>query len=290
MARTKIGEATTNASGIASFTYTGTGAGELDIIAKVGDVESNVVSIDDYVQDVTSMTFTGDKSIIQTGDTVTLTATVLDQYGVGIDGESVVFKIGSTTLDTVTTSDGGVATVSYTGQGTGQLNFSAECMNVSKTYSIWDTIKYDNAIQSSHNNIWNVSSSDTSFVRGEEYTTFSKTVTGNKYAQFNISEQSICVEFEVYQATGYRNNIFFRVSSSTEPLYQCSLQNISHYIGEWVKCRLTMSNGTVTFEDAEDSTKKHTATYTGDIATIQFALLGSESTELRFKNFKVYPI
>lgn len=139
-----------------------------------------------------------------------------------------------------------------------------------------------------HNDIWTVSTSDTSFVRGDDYTTFSKTVTGNKYAHFDISEQSICIEFEVYQSSGYRSNIFFRVSSSTDPLYQCTLQNISHYTGEWVKCRLTMKDGNVIFEDVTDSTKKHTSTYTGSIATVQFALLGSEFRELKFRNFKLY--
>ena len=196
----------------------------------------------------------------------------------------ILIGSGNTDLD-------GLVTGEYTGSSKGRVQFVAynkERTLSSEIYEVMDTIKYDNGTDSTHN-IWTVSS-DASISYGEEYATFTKSVTGNKYAQFDISEQSICIEFEVCQSSGYRNSTFFRVSSSTEPLYQCALQNISHYTGEWVKCRLTMSNGTVTFEDVTDSTKKHTSTYAGSIAILQFALLGSSFTELRFKNFKIYPI
>ena len=53
MARRLIGTGTTNASGIASITYTGTGAGKLHLIAESGDLKSSTYEITDakYIDD-----------------------------------------------------------------------------------------------------------------------------------------------------------------------------------------------------------------------------------------------
>lgn len=47
MVRRKIGEALTDANGVASITYTGVGAGKLQLIAKCGEIESEIRNIYD---------------------------------------------------------------------------------------------------------------------------------------------------------------------------------------------------------------------------------------------------
>ena len=169
------------------------------------------------------------------------------------------------------------------------LPFFVYCIFVSEIYSIFDNIRYDTGTDPNHN-IW-VVSSDASISYGEEYATFTKSVTGNKYASFNLTGEAVCFEFEVYQVEGYRNQTFFMITDSNyASLYQCQLQNISHTTGEWVKCRLTLDGTSITFEDAEDSTKKHTATTDKVLNTAQFSLIGSAFTELRYRNFKCYYI
>ena len=49
MSRTLIGTAVTDANGRCSITYTGTGAGKLQLVAKQGNFESNTIELMDYL-------------------------------------------------------------------------------------------------------------------------------------------------------------------------------------------------------------------------------------------------
>ena len=71
-----------------------------------------------------------------------LTATLLDSNGNGVSGEEIVFKANGGLLNTVITGDNGVATVSYNSQGVGDVTITAECMNLTKTYTLEDCNYY----------------------------------------------------------------------------------------------------------------------------------------------------
>ena len=92
-------------------------------------------------QDV--LTLTSDKDILSAADNdvATLTAKV---YGADVSGKSVVFKNGSTVLDTVTTDSNGEAEYEYTSQGVGDVTITAEYMLSQETYTIQDCLFYDN--------------------------------------------------------------------------------------------------------------------------------------------------
>ena len=109
----------------------------------------------------TTLTLTSDKDVLSAYDseTATLTATVLDQNGNAMSGESVVFKKGSTTLDTKTTNSSGVATYTYTGTGVGDVTITVECNSLQETYSIEDC-KYWNETGITHTS---TSTTDTSY-------------------------------------------------------------------------------------------------------------------------------
>lgn len=79
--------------------------------------------------------------IIGSGDSASIVATLTDK-GVAVSGESVVFKDGSTVLDTVTTDSNGQASYTYTGTGAGDITFTVESMSLQETYEIEDCYKY----------------------------------------------------------------------------------------------------------------------------------------------------
>jgi hypothetical protein len=88
----------------------------------------------------TTLTLTSNKDTISAYDNekATLTATVLDQNGNAMENESVVFKKGSTTLDTVSTNSNGVAQYEYTGTGVGDVTITVECESLTQSKTIED--------------------------------------------------------------------------------------------------------------------------------------------------------
>jgi hypothetical protein len=98
----------------------------------------------------TTLTVTSDKNIIMTGETATITAT-LEDNGVPVSGETVTFEVrkqsDDSLIETLTdvTDSNGVATVSYLGQGTGDIYIKADCMILSEIYVIEDCYVSDDA-------------------------------------------------------------------------------------------------------------------------------------------------
>ena len=66
-------------------------------------------------------------SSVSVGGSVTLSATVLDDQETAVEGATVTFKVGGSTIDTSTTNSSGVATLSYTCNTAGSLSFTASC-------------------------------------------------------------------------------------------------------------------------------------------------------------------
>ena len=78
------------------------------------------------------------------GDTYVLTATVKDENNNVMEDETVVFKVGSTTLATKTTNSQGVATYTYSASGNGDVSFTATAGEiVSSAVNVEDCIFYD---------------------------------------------------------------------------------------------------------------------------------------------------
>lgn len=71
-------------------------------------------------------------------DECVLTATLT---GDNVGNRPVVFKNGSTVLDTVNTDSNGIATYNYESQGVGDVTITVECMNLQETYVVEDCLK-----------------------------------------------------------------------------------------------------------------------------------------------------
>jgi hypothetical protein len=121
---------------------------------------SIVVSDVPPVPVVTSVSLTADKSILSYADSesATLSATVLDDNDDPMEGETVEFFKGSTSLGTATTNSSGIATKSYASAGSGDVTFTASVGTISsETYSIEDCTYYHESAFTSVQDNFNVS-------------------------------------------------------------------------------------------------------------------------------------
>jgi hypothetical protein len=140
----------------------------------------------------TALSVTADKSVLSyaDGEKAVLTAKLT---GESVEGKSVVFKKGSTVLDTVTTDSSGEATYEYTSQGVGDVTITVECMSLQETYAIEDCLNYDSL--TSNRGKWTVPSEVTS-----QYSDNGWKVSANAYKQIKLTDKltSACsVEFTV---------------------------------------------------------------------------------------------
>ena len=111
LTKTKIDTLTTDENGQASYTYTGTGAGEVGFIAEYDGKESNTVTVDDYIPASTTVGLISSSRSVNYGESVTLSAVVTDQHDQPVSGGLVAFKQGDTTLDSATTNSNGIALI-----------------------------------------------------------------------------------------------------------------------------------------------------------------------------------
>jgi len=147
---TTLGTASTNSSGVATYNYTTTAGGVLSLTATANSLVSDVVEVTVEGVVPSSISLISDKDILSyaDGQSATLTATVLGSDSQPYEGATVVFKAykDGTLVETIgsdTTDASGVASVSYSSKGAGDLSIQCECMNLQETYSIIDASYYN---------------------------------------------------------------------------------------------------------------------------------------------------
>lgn len=146
---TLLGTAITDLNGIATYTYTPSQLGNFTFHTVFEGTEnftncnSNNVNIT-VINAPTSLVLQADKSILSDydNDNCTLTATLYDNNNTPMEGLMVVFKNGDIVLATIATNSGGVAEYTYNSQGVGDVTITAECMNLTETYTLEDCNYY----------------------------------------------------------------------------------------------------------------------------------------------------
>ena len=146
---TLLGTSITDLNGIATYTYTPSQLGNFTFHTVFEGTEnftncnSSNVNIT-VINAPTSLVLQADKSILShyDNDNCTLTATLYDNNNTPMEGLGVVFKKGDIVLATITTDSGGVAEYTYNSQGVGDVTITAECMNLTETYTLEDCNYY----------------------------------------------------------------------------------------------------------------------------------------------------
>ena len=243
---------------------------------------------------------TADKPIIQSSETATVTATLLDT-GVPMTSKTLSYQIkhGSTTISsgTKTTNNQGQATISYTGTGIGKVNVIVSYGSLlQETYELKDCIAFDSGILNDahlHNEYWikqysslvaDVTSNGTSIIgggNGQGYL-FNKPGTSTDYYDW---DNNICIEFDVHELVG---NPYFLIRDASNNNGSYFLQSSDVTAGSHVKLTIT-DESTNNFKIEVDGVMKTPKTVNNtDLLRIGFVV--STTTGLTFKNFVVYPI
>lgn len=183
---TLLGTAVTNANGEYNYNYTPTVEGTLSIKAVfdgTDDYESCYSrSVSVTVTDKYELSLTSNKDILSysDNDSATLTATYT-KNDVGVSGKTVYFSDGKSTTS-ATTDANGQATYLYSSQGIGDVTITADCMNLTKTFTVQDWIVYDDATSDKSQNfslISNPSYASISYDSGGKYYLYNRTYSSN---------------------------------------------------------------------------------------------------------------
>ena len=139
--------ATTTNNGYYTATLTGFTSAESPYTVYSTDVDnvaSSEITVTVAQAAPADLVVTGTKSILSYADSESsvLTATVTDSSSNPLSGQTVVFKNGSTTLDTKTTDSNGQCTYTYSSSGAGDVTITVECSLLQETYGIEDCYAY----------------------------------------------------------------------------------------------------------------------------------------------------
>lgn len=236
-----------------------------------------------------TLSVTGTKSVLSYHDHETSTITATYTGGV-LSGRSVVFKNGSTTLDTVTTDSNGQASYTYTSTGAGDVTITVECMNLQEIYEVEDC--------------WNISLSEQSITNSN---------TGVKVSSIgldtvhNVQNDNFAMEFDLkasgvlaigsandwnatqlkanYRATlgMYANKSYtaIRTTSSNETQGGSLTTNEFHHF------KLTREGSTVKFYVDDTLITTKTASFFTDYSSWSIYWLSWDRTVSTFKNIRL---
>ena len=236
------------------------------------------------------LTLTGDKSIIQSSETSTITALLVNnEQPVSDETLSYIVKHGTTTIDngTVTTDSTGTATISYTGTGIGEVNITVKYgMLLQETYEVIDAIFVDNGTSASHNdNGWVSSGNSISMVRGDEYTTLHSSVTSSR-SYYRLIDFNQRIELDIVSAT---TNNYLLLGQKTETSFSNDIAfNLSSNLtgNNHLVIELTDNNLIVKVDDVVKIDRSHSIS-----ENPSFRLqINPNGSDILFKNVVTYPI
>ena len=179
--------------------------------------------------------------------------------------------------------------VYFVGKGAGILNIQAETSDgalCSLPLEIYDCVWYDKATSSSHNdeygNQW--TGNEATLTRNSDYSTLTGGNTGNKYHVWNFRSYNFSIiEFDLKKIGGATNNICLQLRNTNYNVLRqvalstwnnTSLDTWYHFKFDFENRLIYLNNSSVTMNDIAPT-------------KLMFCV-SSETSELQFKNFKVY--
>ncbi len=156
-----------------------------------------------------------------------------------------------------------------------------------ETSVVYDCLAYDIGTLAKHNDIWGSSSYGT-ITRENEYSIISRTQTENTASiPLDFTGDNIIIEFDYYKVDGGNDNILLFRNGSTNVGGLTNTQ-LNGGISRWNHIQLILDNINNTLT-ANNTTTQNTMTRTLNNVANQYRwTLYGTTTELRFKNFKLY--
>lgn len=236
----------------------------------------------------TLITSSATNQVITSGDSTTVTATLLDQDGDAIPNRTLNYNVkhGSTTLDTgsATTNSNGQISVSYTGTAIGQVDVVVSYGSLlQETFVLYDSLFVDDITKTYSQNGW--SARNVSVNRGTNDTTLTTSLTsgyGGYYRDIS-SLNSFCIEFDLNTDKSYGSVI--DVQSTSSEFLLGSVTSLLH-IGEDVHYKLEFKNNNIVISNNKGDTPITVA----DTNYSYFRIRVRYDATITYKNFIIYPL
>ena len=201
--------------------------------------------------------------------------------------------------ESVTDSNGlAVLPDGYTGTGAGLVDIVAkttidESTVVSNTYEVLDATFYDSGTSSSTATWTNWSTYEPLLVRNTEYcsikldTANSKTL-ARMYRQFDISSNDICIEFDIKHQTNNNGEQFATLrNNSANNRGNMDLNRFGGQLNTWHHIKILINTTNVRVY-LDNSTNPYT--YNATDVTRFYWDIDTDTSEVDFKNFVIYPV
>lgn len=206
-----------------------------------------------------------------------------------------------------TTNSSGVATLDYdadgnplltsgyTGQGVGEVDFVASAespseinssSDVSQPVEVIDAIFKDRGTSTDYGSWTSTDFTGTKINRGDDYTTLTPSDTWDRQ-DLTVTDENFCIEMDI-NVTFSSTLIILRCYNSGTLQAGFNQTHLGLTSGEWKHIKLVRNGTTVT--PYVDGVEKDAQTFTGGIN--KFSIIGDNSklTDIKYKNFCIYPI
>ena len=233
-----------------TFTYKAIYEGD----STYANVESSTVNV--VISDApvpASITIESDKPIMMTGETATITATVLDSNGNPCEGETVYFEVvDGESLGSDVTDSSGEASVYYLGKGTGDIYIKSNVGSVlSDPYTVEDCIRYDGATTDKTSNYSsnNLNSLTFSTDHYEAYRSLGASPSRTYYSPIYIDE-TLPTDFEMsvmYKASNINREQTEFIISSTHPTTNSGATELGIIVSDARRGLFYRLNGSLTW-------------------------------------------
>lgn len=218
---------TTDSNGMATYEFTGVSVGSTVISASAGELSDTVtILVNGAVIVPATISLTVDNDTIMSGETATLTATVLDGDGLPCEGVEVSFSsdITNTTPYSNITNNQGMVTYSYDSGSVGDFTVTASANGLSDSVLIQDCFFQDP--MTSESGKWSIPSGVSL-----SYSTVGATLTATSYKSLlsvgSWTAQPVTLEFTVNQVTNNKEAqpIVMIANGSGLPLMGVNVKN-----------------------------------------------------------------
>ena len=234
-----------------------------------------------------SICLSSSSSIVQKDAQLTLVAKL---YSNSFDNRSVsLYEVDNNTETLINTVNmfNGAASFNYTGTGYGEKKFKVKSGDlVSNPYEVIDAIFKDRGTSTDYGTWTSTDFTGTKINRGDDYTTLTPSDTWDRQ-DLTVTDENFCIELDI-NVTYSSTLIILRCYNSTTLQAGFNQTNLNLTSGEWKHIKLVREGTTVT--PFVDGVEKDAQTFTGGINKFSIIADNSKLTDIKYKNFCIYPI
>ena len=250
---------------------------------------------------ISGFLLSGNKNIIQSGETSTLTATAYDVYSNVVEDEPIQLFKDNVLLGIYNTDSNGQVSYTYTGNGSGEHEFIVKNGRFqSEPYPVCDSLMFDSGILNDpqrntndwyHPNSYNTATADangTTIANSSGQTGYTYIFKhGHTSTDIYVWDYNIRVEFDLVACSDLTKCYLQVVTSGNGIIFgNHTFSAMGLIVGSHITMDITSSRASV-YINGEPTEMYVNHSYTNPFR-LDFAVVNGGS--FKYKNFKIYPI